>query len=97
MNIFWTGILKPSVSFCNAAPLLISDFFSAPLAKQKETRYNMTERTESVCLLYTSYLRFTRDAVPQIYDEDVEFTIGKAHTIQDVYKRQVLPAPRQAA
>ena len=30
------------------------------------------------------YLRFTRDAVPQIYDEDVEFTIGKAHTIQDV-------------
>ena len=25
-----------SVSFCNAAPLLISDFFSAPLAKQKK-------------------------------------------------------------
>ena len=23
------------------------------------------------------YLRFTRDAIPQIYDEDVEFTIGK--------------------
>ena len=37
-----------SVSFCNAAPLLISDFFSAPLAKQKEARYNMTERTELV-------------------------------------------------
>ena len=37
-----------SVSFCNAAPLLISDFFSAPLAKQKETRHNMTERTELV-------------------------------------------------
>ena len=30
------------------------------------------------------YLRFTRDAIPQIYDEDVEFTIGKAHQIQDV-------------
>ena len=29
------------------------------------------------------YLRFTRDAVPQIYDEDVEFVIGKAHQIQD--------------
>ena len=29
------------------------------------------------------YLRFTRDAVPQIYGEDVEFTIGKAHQIQD--------------
>ena len=29
------------------------------------------------------YLRFTRDAIPQIYDEDVEFTIGKAHQIRD--------------
>ena len=29
------------------------------------------------------YLRFTRDSVPQIYGEDVEFTIGKAHQIQD--------------
>ena len=29
------------------------------------------------------YLRFTRDAVPQIYGEDVEFTIGKAYQIQD--------------
>ena len=29
------------------------------------------------------YLRFTRDAVPQIYDEDVELTIGKAHRIRD--------------
>lgn len=29
------------------------------------------------------YLRFTRDAVPQIYDETVEFVIGKGHQIQD--------------
>lgn len=29
------------------------------------------------------FLRFTRDAVPQIYGEDVELTIGKAHQIQD--------------
>ena len=29
------------------------------------------------------YLCFTRDAIPQIYGEDVEFTIGKAHQIQD--------------
>ena len=29
------------------------------------------------------YLRFTRDAIPQIYDEDVEFTIGKAHQIRE--------------
>ena len=36
------------VSFCNTALLLISDFFSTPLAKQKKTRYNMTKRTETV-------------------------------------------------
>lgn len=29
------------------------------------------------------YLRFTRDAVDQIYDESVELVIGKAHQIQD--------------
>ena len=29
------------------------------------------------------YLRFTRDAIPQIYDEDVEFTIGKALQIRE--------------
>ena len=37
-----------SVSFCNTAPLLISVFFSAPLANQKKARYNMTRRTEMV-------------------------------------------------
>ena len=36
------------VSFCNTALLLISDFFSTPLAKQKEAWYNMTRRTEMV-------------------------------------------------
>ena len=29
------------------------------------------------------YLRFTRDAIPFVYDESVELTIGKAHRIQD--------------
>ncbi len=29
------------------------------------------------------YLRFTRDAIPLIYDENTEFEIGKAHQIQD--------------
>lgn len=29
------------------------------------------------------FLRFTRDAVDQIYDENVELVIGKAHQIQD--------------
>lgn len=29
------------------------------------------------------YLRFTRDAVPMIYDENAEFTIGKANLLRD--------------
>ena len=29
------------------------------------------------------YLRFTRDAIPMIYEEDVELEIGKAHKIQE--------------
>ena len=29
------------------------------------------------------YLRFTRDAIPVIYDADTKFEIGKAHTLQD--------------
>ena len=29
------------------------------------------------------YLRFTRDAIPQIYDESVTFTIGKAHQLRE--------------
>ena len=36
------------ISFCNTALLLISDFFSTPIAKQKEAWYNMTRRTEMV-------------------------------------------------
>ena len=36
------------VSFCNTALLLISEFFPAPLAKQKEAQYNMTKRTKMV-------------------------------------------------
>ncbi len=29
------------------------------------------------------YLRFTRDAIPQIYDEDAEFVIGKANQLEE--------------
>ena len=29
------------------------------------------------------YLRFTRDAIPQIYDEDAEFVIGKANQLNE--------------
>ena len=45
-----TGYRNSSVSFCNTALLLISVFFSAPLANQKEARYNMTRRTKTVIL-----------------------------------------------
>ena len=43
-----TGYWNSIVSFCNTALLLISEFFPAPLAKQKEARYNMTKRTKMV-------------------------------------------------
>ena len=43
-----TGYQNSSVSFCNTALLLISEFFPAPLAKQKEAQYNMTKRTKMV-------------------------------------------------
>lgn len=36
------------VSFCNTALLLISAFFSTPIANQKKAQYNMTRRTETV-------------------------------------------------
>lgn len=29
------------------------------------------------------YIRFTRDTIPQIYDEDAEFTLGKANMLRD--------------
>ena len=43
------------VSFCNTALLLISDFFSTPIANQKKARYNMTRRTEMATLAFTDY------------------------------------------
>ena len=43
-----TDYRNSSVSFCDTALLLISDFFLTPLAKLKEARYNMTEQTKAV-------------------------------------------------
>ena len=47
--------------------------------------YNSTRKlvAEAARIHGPVYLRFTRDAIPVIYDENVEFTIGKAHVIQD--------------
>ena len=40
--------------------------------------------TAAVAEMYgPCYIRFTRDAIPVIYDEDTTFEIGKAHLIQD--------------
>ena len=52
-NFFYSGdndYRNSVVSFCNTALLLISEFFSIPLAKQKESLYNMTRRTKTVIL-----------------------------------------------
>lgn len=47
--------------------------------------YNATRKlvAQAAKIYGPVYLRFTRDAIPVIYGEDVEFTIGKAHLIQD--------------
>lgn len=47
--------------------------------------YQSTKKLVAAAAKYDGpvYLRFTRDAVPVIYDEDTEFEIGKAHKIQD--------------
>lgn len=47
--------------------------------------YNSTKKLvrEAANTYGPMYLRFTRDDVAQIYDDDVEFKIGKAHMVQD--------------
>lgn len=47
--------------------------------------YNATRKLVAAATDYYGpvYLRFTRDPIEQIYDENVEFSIGKAHQIQD--------------
>lgn len=47
--------------------------------------YHATKKLVAAAAKYDGpvYLRFTRDAIPVIYDEDVEFEIGKAHKLQD--------------
>lgn len=47
--------------------------------------YNATRKlvAEAAKVHGPVYLRFTRDAIPVIYDEHQQFTIGKAHVVQD--------------
>lgn len=47
--------------------------------------YNSTRKLVRAAARYEGpvYLRFTRDAVPDIYDEDEEFVIGRAKTLRE--------------
>lgn len=47
--------------------------------------YNATRKLVREAAQYEGpvYLRFTRDEVPDIYDEDEEFTIGRAKTLRE--------------
>lgn len=46
--------------------------------------YAAKKLTKAAAEMYgPCYLRFTRDAIPVIYDEDTEFVIGKANQIRD--------------
>lgn len=49
------------------------------------TDYNMTRAAVRAAAKYKGpvYLRFTRDSVPMIYDENVEFRIGKSIKLKD--------------
>ena len=46
--------------------------------------YAAKKLTKAAAEMYgPCYLRFTRDAIPVIYDEDTEFVIGKANTVRE--------------
>lgn len=63
------GVLR---TFPNMTVVMGADYYSSRKLIQK-----------SVEIDGPVYLRFTRDAVPVIYDENEEFTIGKAKKIKD--------------
>ncbi|MGM0922208.1 MAG: transketolase family protein [Bacillota bacterium] len=63
------GVLR---TFPNMTVIMGSDYYSTrKLVEQAATTYG------------PMYLRFTRDAIPVIYDEHEEFTIGKAKKLKD--------------
>lgn len=63
------GVLR---TIPNMTVLMPADYYSAKKLVTAAAKYDGPV-----------YLRFTRDAVPVIYDENVEFEIGKAHKIKD--------------
>lgn len=63
------GVLR---TLPNMTVIMPADYYAAKKLVAKAAEFNGPV-----------YLRFTRDAIPVIYDEDVELEIGKAHKIRD--------------
>ena len=63
------GILR---TIPNMTVLMPADFYAAKALVKAAAAYEGPV-----------YLRFTRDAIPQIYGPDVEFEIGKAHLVRE--------------
>ncbi len=63
------GVLR---TLPNMTVIMPADYYAAKKLVAKAAEFNGPV-----------YLRFTRDAIPVIYDEDVELEIGKAHKIRE--------------
>lgn len=63
------GVLR---TLPNMTVIMPADYYAAKKLVAKAAEFNGSV-----------YLRFTRDAIPVIYDEDVELEIGKAHKIKE--------------
>ena len=63
------GVLR---TLPNMTVIMSADYYAAKKLVAKAAEFNGPV-----------YLRFTRDAIPVIYDEDVELEIGKAHKIKE--------------
>lgn len=63
------GVLR---TLPNMTVIMPADYYAAKKLVEKAAEFNGPV-----------YLRFTRDAIPVIYDEDVELEIGKAHKIRE--------------
>ena len=63
------GVLR---TLPNMTVIMPADYYAAKKLVAKAAEFNGPV-----------YLRFTRDAIPVIYDEDVELEIGKAHKIKE--------------
>lgn len=68
-GLTYMGVLR---TLPNMTVIMPADYYAAKKLVAKAAEFNGPV-----------YLRFTRDAIPVIYDEDVELEIGKAHKIRE--------------